>query len=62
MANPLRGEVRFVAGVEYLLTWNCKRIAKPAFRPRIDSVCHRIKFDPTPTCALQEFLESAGEN
>ena len=31
--------VAAVNGVEYLLTWNCKHIANPALRPRIERIC-----------------------
>ena len=46
-----------VNGVEYLLTWNCRYIANPALRPRIESVCRRMGFEPPVICTPQELLE-----
>ena len=49
--------VAAVNGVEYLLTRNCRHIAKPALRPRIESVCRRLAFEPPVICTPQECLE-----
>ena len=40
--DALHIAVAAVNGVEYLLTWNCRHIANPALRPRIESVCRRM--------------------
>jgi len=49
--------VAAVNGVEYLLTWNCRHIAHPALRPRIESMCRRMGFEPPVICTPQELLE-----
>lgn len=46
-----------VHGVEYLLTWNCKHIANPALRPRIEHVCRDRGYEPPVICTPQELLE-----
>lgn len=33
--------VSAVNGVENLLTWNCKHIANPALRPKIERICRQ---------------------
>ena len=49
--------VAAVHGVEFLLTWNCKHIANPALRTRIESVCRQMGFEPPVICTPQELLE-----
>ena len=44
-------------GIEYLLTWNCRHIANPALRPRIESICRRMGYEPPVICTPQELLE-----
>lgn len=44
-------------GIEYLLTWNCRHIANPAFRPRIESICRKMECEPPVICTPQELLE-----
>ena len=44
--DALHIAVAAVNGVEYLLTWNCRYIANLALRPRIESVCRRMGFEP----------------
>ena len=46
-----------VHGVEYLLTWNCKHIANPVLRPRIEEACREDGFEPPVICTPQEMLE-----
>ena len=46
-----------VHGVEYLLTWNCRHIANPALRLRIESVCRKLGCEPPVICTPQELLE-----
>src|SRR5436190_769932 len=33
-------------GVDYLLTWNCTRIANVTFRPAIEAVCRAAGYEP----------------
>jgi len=55
--DALHIAVAAVNGVEYLLTWNCRHIANPALRQRIESVCRRMRFEPPVICTPQELLE-----
>jgi hypothetical protein len=49
--------VAAVNGIEYLLTWNCKHIANPAFRPRIERVCREGGYEPPVICTPPELME-----
>lgn len=49
--------VAAVNGVEYLLTWNCKHIANPALRPRIERVCREMGYEPPAICTPPELME-----
>jgi hypothetical protein len=49
--------VAAVNGIEYLLTWNCKHIANPALRPRIERICRELGYEPPAICTPQELLE-----
>jgi len=55
--DALHIAVAAVNGVEYLLTWNCRHIAYPALRPRIESICRNMGFEPPVICTPQELLE-----
>jgi hypothetical protein len=55
--DALHIAVAAVTGVEYLLTWNCRHIANPALRPRIESIRRRMGFEPPVICTPQELLE-----
>lgn len=50
--------VAAVNGVQYLLTWNCKHIANPSLRPRIERVCRDTGYEPPVICTPQELLET----
>ncbi len=45
-----------VHGIEYLLTWNCKHIASPVFRPRMERTCREAGYEPPVICNPQELL------
>ncbi len=47
-----------VNGIQYLLTWNCKHIANPFFRPGIDRVCRDLGYEAPVICTPQELLET----
>jgi hypothetical protein len=49
--------VAAVNGIGYLLTWNCKHIANPALRPRIERLCRDMGYEPPVICTPQELLE-----
>jgi hypothetical protein len=44
-------------GVEFLLTWNCKHIANPALRPRIERICRETGYEPPVICTPLELME-----
>ena len=49
--------VATVHGIEFLVTWNCKHIANPALRARIEFICRQLGYEPTVICTPQELLE-----
>ena len=49
-----------VAGVDYLLTWNCTHIANAETLPRIESVCREQGFEPPRICTPLELLGNYG--
>ena len=49
--------VAALSGMQYLLTWNCKHIANPSLRLRIESVCREMGCEPPVICTPQELLE-----
>lgn len=49
--------VATVNGIEYLLTWNCRHIANASLRPRIESVCRDLGYEPPSICTPQELME-----
>jgi hypothetical protein len=46
-----------VNGVEYLLTWNCRHIANPALRRKIDRICRDLGIEPPVICTPPELME-----
>jgi hypothetical protein len=55
--DALHVSVAAVNGIQYLLTWNCKHLANPALRPRIEVLCRERGYDPPVICTPQELLE-----
>ena len=49
--------VAAVNGIEYLLTWNCRHIANPSLRLRIENVCREKGYEAPVICTPQELLE-----
>ena len=45
-----------LSAIDYLLTWNCKHIANPAFRRRIESVFDNANLPSPVICTPQEML------
>ena len=46
-----------VHGVQFLLTWNCKHIANPEHRPRIERACRGRGIEPPLICTPFDLLE-----
>ncbi|MHB1424595.1 MAG: type II toxin-antitoxin system VapC family toxin [Gemmataceae bacterium] len=55
--DALHISIAAVHGIQYLLTWNCKHIANPSLRPRIESFCRAKGYEPPVICTPQELLE-----
>ena len=51
--DALHISVAAVNGVQYILTWNCKHIANPAMRPRIERLCREMGYEPPVICTPQ---------
>ena len=56
--DALHIAVAAVNGVQYLLTWNCRHIANPALRSRIELICREAGYEPPTICTPQELLET----
>jgi len=46
-----------VNGIEYLLTWNCTHIANAHTRPKIESACRALGYEPPIICTPNELTE-----
>lgn len=57
-ADALHIAIAAVHGVEFLLTWNCTHIANATLRPRIESICRQLGYEPPVICTPLELLES----
>jgi predicted nucleic acid-binding protein len=55
--DALHVAIAALHGMNYLLTWNCKHIANPAQRVKIESVIRSFGFQPPIICTPQELLE-----
>ncbi len=49
--------VAAVYGIQFLLTWNCKHIANPENRPKIERACHDRGMEPPLICTPFDLLE-----
>jgi hypothetical protein len=55
--DALHISIATINGIQYLLTWNCKHIANPSLRPRIEELCREKGYKPPVICTPQELLE-----
>jgi len=55
--DALHVAIAALHGMNYLLTWNCKHIANPAQRVKIESVIRSFGYQPPIICTPQELLE-----
>ena len=46
-----------VHGIQFLLTWNCKHIANPESRPKIERACRDRGIEPPLICTPFDLLE-----
>jgi len=47
-----------IHGIQFLLTWNCKHIANPEHRPKIERSCRDLGMEPPLICTPFDLLES----
>ena len=45
-----------VHGIDLLVTWNCRHIANPVLRPRVEAVCRAAGSAPPAICTPAELL------
>lgn len=50
--------VAAVHGRQFLLTWNCKHIANPEHRPKIERACRDLGMEPPLICTPFDLLEN----
>lgn len=50
-----------VHGIELLLTWNCRHIANPENRPKIEQICRASGYEPPVICTPFELLGNDNE-
>lgn len=51
-----------VHGADLLVTWNCRHIANPVLRPRVEAVCRAAGYEPPAICTPGELLwEESGD-
>lgn len=58
VADAMHIAVAAVHGLEYLVTWNCTHIANATLRPRIESICRQLNYEPPVICTPKELLGS----
>jgi predicted nucleic acid-binding protein len=46
-----------VHGMDFLATWNCKHIANPSTRKKIERICIEAGYSPPILCTPEELLE-----
>ena len=56
--DALHVAVAAVAGVDYLLTWNCTHIANAETLPRIEAICRAAGYEPPRICTPMALLGS----
>jgi hypothetical protein len=55
-ADSLHIAIATTHGMDYLLTWNCTRIANAALRPSLETVCRENGYEPPVICTPEELL------
>lgn len=61
VADAMHIALAAVHGIEFLVTWNCRHIANPVFRPRVEAVCRAAGYEPPVICTPGEFLGGADD-
>ena len=52
--DALHIAVAALSGMDYLLTWNCTRIANAILRPKLEALCREFGYEPPTICMPQE--------
>lgn len=55
-ADAIHIAVAAVHGIDLLVTWNCRHIANPVLRPRVEAVCRAAGYEPPTICTPAELL------
>jgi predicted nucleic acid-binding protein len=50
-----------IHGIELLVTWNCRHIANPILRPRVEAICRAAGYEPPSICTPAELLGGADD-
>ena len=56
-ADAYHVAIAAVNGVAYLLTWNCTHIANAHTRPKIETICRTLGYEPPVICTPLELME-----
>lgn len=56
-ADAYHVAIAAVNGVAYLLTWNCTPIANAHARPKIETTCRALGYEPPVICTPLELME-----
>lgn len=57
-ADAYHVAIAAVNGVAYLLTWNCTHIANAHTRPKIETTCRTLGYEPPVICTPLELMET----
>ena len=50
-----------VHGIDLLVTWNCRHIANPVLRPRLEAICREAGYEPPTICTPAVLLGGGGD-
>jgi predicted nucleic acid-binding protein len=56
VADAMHIALAAVHGIDLLVTWNCRHIANPVLRPRVEAVCRAAGYEPPVVCTPAELL------
>jgi len=56
VADAMHIALAAIHGIQLLVTWNCRHIANPVLRPRMEAVCRAAGYEPPTICTPAELL------
>ncbi|MGL4461141.1 MAG: type II toxin-antitoxin system VapC family toxin [Planctomycetia bacterium] len=56
VADAMHIALAAVHGADLLVTWNCRHIANPVLRPRVEAICRAAGYEPPTICTPGELL------